>query len=77
MDATFVTDRLITLGIHYDAHQRDPRIREDFGSVGFANSEEAAYFRPSPKTIKQSQIIPLTPNFRSTGKPFALKGLEN
>ena len=55
MDAIFVANDQMALGVMQVAHQKGLRIPEDLGIVGFDNIVESAYFLPSLTTIQQDQ----------------------
>ena len=55
IDAVFVANDQMALGVVKIAHQRGMRIPEDIGVVGFDNILESAYFLPSLTTVQQDQ----------------------
>lgn len=55
MDAVFVGNDQMALGVMQVAAQKGFRIPEDLGIVGFDNIPESAFFSPSLTTIEQDQ----------------------
>ena len=55
MDAIFVGNDQMALGVLYVLHQRGIRVPEDIGIVGFDNVPEAAYFCPPLTSVHQDQ----------------------
>ena len=55
MDAVFVGNDQMALGVIQVAHQRGLRIPEDLGVVGFDNLSESPYFSPPLTTIQMDQ----------------------
>ena len=54
-DAIFVANDQMALAVLQIAHQREKRVPEDLGVVGFDNIHESAYFLPSLTTVQQDQ----------------------
>ncbi|MBI1882321.1 MAG: LacI family DNA-binding transcriptional regulator, partial [Chloroflexi bacterium] len=52
MDAVFVSNDQMALGVLQVAHQLGLRVPEDLGVIGFDNIPEAAYFTPPLTTIR-------------------------
>jgi LacI family transcriptional regulator, lactose operon repressor len=55
MDAIFVANDQMALGVIQYVAQKDLRIPEDLGIVGFDNIPESAYFSPALTTVQQDQ----------------------
>lgn len=55
MDAIFVANDQMALGAFQVLHQKELRVPEDMGVVGFDNLPESAYFWPALTTIHQDQ----------------------
>jgi LacI family transcriptional regulator len=55
IDAIFVGNDQMALGVLRVLHQRGLRVPEDIGLVGFDDIQEAAYYWPPLSTIKQDQ----------------------
>lgn len=55
MDAVFVGNDQMALGVLYVLHQMGIRVPDDIGLVGFDDIQEAAHYWPSLTTIKQDQ----------------------
>lgn len=53
MDAVFVSNDQMALGALSELHDRDIRIPQDIGIVGYDDVEEAAYYTPSLTTVHQ------------------------
>jgi LacI family transcriptional regulator len=53
MDAVFVSNDQMALGVLQAAHQLGLRVPEDLGVIGFDNIPEAGYFYPPLTTIRQ------------------------
>ncbi|NUM46077.1 MAG: LacI family DNA-binding transcriptional regulator [Anaerolineales bacterium] len=56
MDAIFVGNDQMALGVLQVIHKRGLRIPTDIGIVGFDNIPEAAYFYPALTTVHQDQL---------------------
>ena len=55
MDAIFVGNDQMALGVIHFANQKGLRVPEDIGIVGFDNIVESAFFSPALTTIQQDQ----------------------
>ena len=55
MDAVFVANDQMALGVFQVLHQRGLRIPEDVGVIGYDNIPESAFFWPSLTTVEQKQ----------------------
>ena len=55
MDSILVANDQMALGAMQVAHQKELRIPEDVGIVGFDNIPESAYFRPPLTTVNHDQ----------------------
>jgi LacI family transcriptional regulator len=55
MDAIFVGNDQMALGVMQLACREGVRVPEDFGIVGFDNIPESAYFWPPLTTVQQDQ----------------------
>lgn len=55
MDAVFVANDQMALGVFQVLHQKGLLIPEDIGVVGFDNIPESAFFWPSLTTVEQKQ----------------------